>query len=310
MEATIEARGLSKRYGSTVAVEGLSFTVAPGKVTGFVGPNGAGKSTTMRMILGLDTPDAGSAFVGGRPFRALPTPLTQVGALLDAGAVHPGRRARDHLLWMAQYNGIGRRRVDEVLEVVGLASVARRRAGGFSQGMRQRLGIAGALLGDPPVLMFDEPVNGLDPEGIQWIRGFLRSLAAEGRTVFVSSHLMSELQDTAHHLIVIGRGRLISDASVPDLLAAASTDRIVLRTARRSDVMTALANAGATVAAIDREALTVTGLSTERVVALLTEGGLPFSEIARHRASLEEAYMELTRDAVEYGAHPAGDEAQ
>jgi ABC-2 type transport system ATP-binding protein len=310
MEATIEARGLSKRYGSTVAVEGLSFTVAPGKVTGFVGPNGAGKSTTMRMILGLDTPDAGSAFVGGRPYGALPTPLTQVGALLDAGAVHPGRRARDHLLCMAQYNGMGRRRVDEVLEVVGLASVARRRAGGFSQGMRQRLGIAGALLGDPPVLMFDEPVSGLDPEGIQWIRGFLRSLAAEGRTVFVSSHLMSELQDTAHHLIVIGRGRLISDASVPDLLAAASTDRIVLRTARRPDVMTALANAGATVAAIDREALTVTGLSTERVVALLTEGGLPFSEIARHRASLEEAYMELTRDAVEYGAHPAGDEAQ
>jgi ABC-2 type transport system ATP-binding protein len=300
MDATIEARGLRKRYGRTVAVDGLSFTVQPGQVTGFVGPNGAGKSTTMRMILGLDAPDEGSALVGGRPYKTLRTPLREVGALLDAGAVHPGRRARDHLLWMAHSNGLPRKRVDEVLELVGLASVARRRAGGFSLGMRQRLGIAGALLGDPPVLMFDEPVNGLDPEGIHWIRGFLRKLAAEGRAVFVSSHLMSELEDSADHLIVIGRGRLVADTSVRELLAAASGDQIMLRTAKRSDAMTVLANAGATVAATDRETVTVRGLSAERIADVLASNGLPFSELAAHRASLEEAYMELTRDAVEF----------
>jgi ABC-2 type transport system ATP-binding protein len=305
MDALIEARGLRKRYGRTVAVDDLSFTVTPGKVTGFVGPNGAGKSTTMRMILGLDAPDAGTALVGGRPYDALRTPLCHVGALLDAAAIHPSRRARDHLLWMAHYNGIPGQRVDELLEVVGLASAARRRAGGFSLGMRQRLGIAGALLGDPPVLMFDEPVNGLDPEGIQWIRGLLRSLAAEGRAVFVSSHLMGELQGSADHLIVIGRGRLIADMSVPELLAAASGDRVVLRTSNRSDVMSMLANAGGTVAAIDREAVTVRGLSAERIAALLTQSGLPFSKLAQHRASLEEAYMELTRDAVEYAVPQA-----
>jgi ABC-2 type transport system ATP-binding protein len=216
--------------------------------------------------------------------------------------VHPGRSARNHLLWMARYTGLPGRRVDEVLETVGLAAVARRRAGGFSLGMRQRLGIAGALLGDPPVLLLDEPVNGLDPEGIRWIRGLLRSLAAEGRAVFVSSHLMGELQDSADHLVVIGRGRLIADTSVPDLLAAASGDRVVLRTSRRSDAMTLLARAGGTVAAIDREALTVTGLPAERVVALLAGGGVPFSEVAQHRASLEEAYMELTREAVDFAA--------
>jgi ABC-2 type transport system ATP-binding protein len=301
MDALIEARGLRKRYGRTVAVDDLSFTVTPGKVTGFVGPNGAGKSTTMRMILGLDAPDAGTALVGGRPYDALRTPLCHVGALLDAAAIHPSRRARDHLLWMAHYNGIPGQRVDELLEVVGLASAARRRAGGFSLGMRQRLGIAGALLGDPPVLMFDEPVNGLDPEGIQWIRGLLRSLAAEGRAVFVSSHLMGELQGSADHLIVIGRGQLIADMSVPELLAAASGDRVVLRTSNRSDVMSMLANAGGTVAAIDREAVTV----AERIAASLTQSGLPFSELAQHRASLEEAYMELTRDAVEYAVPQA-----
>jgi ABC-2 type transport system ATP-binding protein len=304
MEAMIEARGLRKRYGRTVAVDDLSFTAAPGKVTGFVGPNGAGKSTTMRMILGLDAPDAGAALVGGQPYRALRTPLCKVGALLEAGAIHPGRRARDHLLWMAHYNGLPSKRVDELLEAVGLAAAARRRAGGFSLGMKQRLGIAGALLGDPPVLMFDEPVNGLDPEGIRWIRGLLRSLAAEGRAVFVSSHLMSELQDTADHLIVIGRGRLVADTSVGDLLAAASGGRVMLRTTNRPDVMTRLANAGATVAAIDRETVTVSGLPAERVVAVLIEGRLPFSEVAAHRASLEEAYMELTRDAAEYTALP------
>ena len=302
MDATIEVSGLRKRYGRTVAVDGLSFTVRPGEVTGFVGPNGAGKSTTMRLILGLDSPDGGTALVGGQPYRRLRTPLVHVGSLLDAAAVHPGRRARDHLLWMAHSNGLPRRRVDEVLEQVGLASVARRRAGAYSLGMRQRLGIAGALLGDPPVLMFDEPVNGLDPEGIVWIRGLLRSLAAEDRAVFVSSHLMSELEDTAQHLIVIGRGRIIADTSVEKLRAAASGDRVDVRTSRRAEAMTVLANSGATVAAIDLDVLTVNGLSGERIAALLTAAGLAFSELRQHRASLEEAYMELTRDAVEFNA--------
>jgi ABC-2 type transport system ATP-binding protein len=223
MRNTIEVRDLRKRYGRTVAVDGLSFRVEPGHVTGFVGPNGAGKSTTMRVILGLDRPDSGTALVGGRPYRTLRTPLREVGALLDAGAVHPGRRARDHLRWLAHSNGLPRRRVDEVLDLVGLTSAARRRAGGFSLGMRQRLGIAATLLGDPPVLMFDEPVNGLDPEGMYWIRGFLRSLAAEGRAVLVASHLMGELEDTADHLVVVGRGRLVADTTVRALLAA--TDR-------------------------------------------------------------------------------------
>jgi ABC-2 type transport system ATP-binding protein len=302
VDANIEVRGLRKRYGRTLAVDELSFAVRPGQVTGFVGPNGAGKSTTMRMILGLDAPDAGAALVGGRRYRSLRTPLRHVGALLDAAAVHPGRRARDHLLWMAHYNGLPRRRVDDLLDVVGLASVARKRAGGFSLGMRQRLGIAAALLGDPPVLIFDEPVNGLDPEGIHWIRGFLRSLAAEGRAILVSSHLMSELEDTADHLIVIGRGRLIADTPVSDLVATASGDQVLLRTGERSEVMTVLANAGATVAATDRDALTVRGLPADRIIALLSENGLPFSEVAQHRASLEEAYMELTRGAVEFNA--------
>ncbi|HEU4348739.1 MAG TPA: ATP-binding cassette domain-containing protein [Actinoplanes sp.] len=302
MEASIEVRDLHKRYGRTVAVDGLSFAVRPGEVTGFVGPNGAGKSTTMRMILGLDAPDSGTAQVGGRPYATLRTPLRVVGALLDAGAVHPGRRARDHLLWMAQYNGLPRRRVDEVLAEVGLSSVARRRAGGFSLGMQQRLGIAAALLGDPPVLMFDEPVNGLDPEGIRWIRGLLRSMAAQGRAVLVSSHLMGELEGTADHLVIIGRGRLIADTTVHDLLATASGGRIALRTSQRTEAMTVLANAGATVAANDRDVLTVTGLPAERIAQLLSDHRLAFSELAAHRASLEEAYMELTTGATEYHA--------
>jgi ABC-2 type transport system ATP-binding protein len=308
MQPSIEVRGLRKRYGRTVAVDGLTFQVKPGEVTGFVGPNGAGKSTTIRLILGLDAPNEGEALVGGKPYRSLRTPLAEVGALLDASAIHPGRRARDHILWMAHSNGLPRRRVDEVLEQVGLASVVRRRAGGFSLGMRQRLGIAGALLGDPPVLMFDEPVNGLDPEGIVWIRGLLRSLAAEGRVVFVSSHLMSELEDTADHLLVIGRGRLIADTSVQKLRSAASGDRVDVRTSRRTDVMTLLANAGAVVAATDHDVLTVNGLSGERIAGLLTQAGLPFSELRQHRASLEEAYMELTREAVEFNV-PAVREA-
>jgi ABC-2 type transport system ATP-binding protein len=302
MSATIEVRGLRKKYGSTIAVDDLSFTVPPSQVTGFVGPNGAGKSTTMRMILGLDAPSAGSALIDGRSYQTLRAPLCHVGALLDAGAFHPGRRARDHLLWMAQYNGLPGRRVDEVLEQVGLASVGRRRAGNFSLGMRQRLGIGAALLGDPPVLLFDEPVNGLDPEGIRWIRGLLRSLAAEGRAVLVSSHLMSELEGSADHLVVIGNGRLIADTSVSSLLAAASGGRVLLRTPEPSQAMTVLANAGATVAATDRETITVSGLATDRIIAVLAENGVSVSEVATHRASLEEAYMELTRDAVEFGA--------
>jgi ABC-2 type transport system ATP-binding protein len=295
---SIECQGLRKRYGRTVAVDGLSFTVEPGRVTGFVGPNGAGKSTTMRMILGLDTPDAGTALVCGQPYRSLRAPLRRVGALLDAGAIHPGRRARDHLLWMAQSNGLPPKRVDEVLEAVGLASVARRRAGGFSLGMKQRLGIAAALLGDAPVLLFDEPVNGLDPEGIHWIRGLLRGLAGQGRAVFVSSHLMSELEDTADHLIVVARGRLVADISVAGLLARASGDRVVLRTARTAEAMAALTAGGATAALTGPETLTVTGLTGEQITALLA--GLPISELTAYRVSLEQAYLELTRDGAEY----------
>jgi ABC-2 type transport system ATP-binding protein len=300
MDATIEVAGLSKRFGQTVALDQLSFTVTPGQVTGFVGPNGAGKSTTMRVILGLDAADAGHALIGGRPYRSLRHPLSHVGALLDASALQPSRTGRNHLLWMAHSQGLTAARVDEVIELVGLETVARRKAGGYSLGMRQRLGIAAALLGDPPVLMLDEPINGLDPEGIVWMRGFLRALAAEGRAVLVSSHLMSELQDTADHLIVIGRGRLIADVSVADLLAAAADGRVTLRTSARSEAMTALARAGATVAASDHDTLTVSGLAAERVVAVLGENAVPFSEVAPHRATLEEAYMELTRNAVEF----------
>src|SRR5690349_6611044 len=223
MEATIEVTGLSKRFGQTVALDQLSFTVAPGQVTGFVGPNGAGKSTTRRVILGLDAADAGSALIGGRPYRSLRDPLHHVGALLDAGALQPGRRARNHLLWLAHSQGLGARRVDEVIEQAGLGSAAKRKAGGFSLGMRQRLGIAAAMLGDPPVLLFDEPFNGLDPEGTAWIRGFLRSLAAEGRAVLVSSHLMSEMQHTADHLIVIGRGALLAEGSPDELRRSTRT---------------------------------------------------------------------------------------
>jgi len=302
MAASIEVNDLSKRYGMTTAVDGLSFTVSPGEVTGFVGPNGAGKSTTMRVILGLDAPDAGHAHVGGRPYRALRRPLTAVGSLLDAGAIHPGRRAGDHLLWMAHSNGIPRRRVGEVLEQVGLGAVARRRAGGFSLGMRQRLGIAAALLGDPPVLMFDEPVNGLDPEGIVWIRGLLRGLAAEGRAVLVSSHLMGELEGTADHLVVIGRGRLVIDTTVSDLLAAASGGRVEVRTSRRTEAMTVLANAGGTVTLTDVDALTVSDLGAEDVAAALAAAHVPFSHLSPHRATLDEAYMELTRETVEFSA--------
>jgi ABC-2 type transport system ATP-binding protein len=308
MEAAIEVTGLRKRFGPTQALDGMTFGVTPGQVTGFVGPNGAGKSTTMRVILGLDTPDEGTALVGGQPYRTLRHPLSQVGALLDAAALQPSRSARNHLLWLAHSQGLGGKRVDEVVAQAGLQPAIRRRAGGFSLGMRQRLGIAAALLGDPPILMMDEPFNGMDPEGIVWMRGFLRALAGEGRAIFVSSHLMSELEDTADHLVVAGRGKVIADASVRDMIAAASGDLVELRTAARAEAMTALARAGAEVAATARDVLTVKGLSAERTVATLTASQVPFTEVSAHRATLEEAYMELTRDATEFRAAPAGEE--
>jgi ABC-2 type transport system ATP-binding protein len=300
MEATIEVNSLRKRFGQTLALDGLSFTVAPGSVTGFVGPNGAGKTTTMRVILGLEAADEGEALVDGRPYRSLRNPLRHIGSLLDAAALHPSRTGRNHLLWLAHSQGLPAHRVDEVLEQVGLQPVAQRRAGGYSLGMQQRLGIAAALLGDPPVLMMDEPFNGMDPEGIVWMRSLLRSLAEEGRAVLVSSHLMSELQDTANHLVVIGRGRLVADRSVAELLATASDSRVTLHTSARSEAMTTLANAGATAAATNRDTLTVSGLPAKQIVDLLTASGVPFSEVSAHRATLEEAYMELTRDAVEF----------
>ena len=305
MEATIEVTGLRKRFGPTLALDGMSFTVMPGQVTGFVGPNGAGKSTTMRVILGLDAADEGSALIGGQPYRSLRHPLSHVGALLDAAALQPSRSARNHLLWLAHSQGMGAKRVDTVIEQAGLETAVRRKAGGYSLGMRQRLGIAAALLGDPPVLMMDEPFNGMDPEGIVWMRGFLAALAAQGRAVLVSSHLMSELQDTADHLVVVGRGKVIADTSVRELLAAASGGRVMLRTTARPEAMTVLAHAGATVAVTGQDTIIVSGLAAEKIVALLGESGLPFSEGSPHRATLEEAYMELTRDAVEFRAAPA-----
>ena len=307
MEATIEVAGLRKRFGPAVALDGMSFTVLPGQVTGFVGPNGAGKSTTMRVILGLDAPDEGAALIGGQPYATLRHPLNHVGALLDAAALQPSRSARNHLLWLAHSQGLGGQRADEMLKLTGLETVAKRKAGGYSLGMRQRLGIAAALLGDPPVLMMDEPFNGMDPEGIVWMRGFLRSLAASGRAVLVSSHLMSELQDTADHLVVVGRGKVIADTTVASLLAAASGDRVTLRTSARPQAAAVLENAGATVAASGQDVLTVSGLAAERVVALLSERAVPFSEVSAHRATLEQAYLDLTRQAVEF--RPAGFDA-
>jgi ABC-2 type transport system ATP-binding protein len=302
VEATIEVSGLRKRFGPKVALDGMSFSVGPGQVTGFVGPNGAGKSTTMRVILGLDSVAEGRALVGGRPYRSLRRPLSHIGALLDAGALQPGRTARNHLLWQARAQGLGARRVDEVLSLAGLEQAARRKAGGFSLGMRQRLGIAGALLGDPPVLILDEPFNGLDPEGFVWIRGLLASLARQGRAVLVSSHLMSELQDTASQLVVVGRGKVIADGSVRDLLASVARDQLTLRTSAPALALDVLTRAGASVAATAPGTLVISGLPAEQAVALLGERGVPVAEISAHRASLEEAYLELTRDAVEYRA--------
>ncbi|MFI6317412.1 ABC transporter ATP-binding protein [Nonomuraea sp. NPDC050556] len=299
MRATIDVDGLRKRFGQTQALDGMTFTVRPGTVTGFVGPNGAGKSTTLRVILGLDAPDAGTALVGGKPYPTLETPLRHVGALLDAAALQPSRTARNHLLWLAHSQGLGAARVEEVLRLTGLDSAAHRRAGGFSLGMRQRLGIAAALLGDPPVVILDEPFNGLDPDGIVWMREFLTDLALQGRAVLVSSHLMSELQDTAGHLVVVGRGRVLADTSVAQLLAAVAGDRVTLRTTAPDQATGLLANAGATVTP-NATGLTVSGLPSEQIIALLGPRGVPFSEISAHRATLEEAYMELTKDAVEY----------
>jgi ABC-2 type transport system ATP-binding protein len=309
MDTAIEVSGLRKRFGPTVALDGMSFTVAPGLLTGFVGPNGAGKSTTMRVILGLDAPDAGSALIGGRPYQSLRHPMRYVGSLIDAGALQPSRSGRNHLLWLAHSQGLAAKRVDEVIGQAGLEKAARRKAGGYSLGMRQRLGIAAAMLGDPPVIMLDEPFNGLDPEGIVWMRGFLTALARQGRAVLVSSHLMSELEDTADHLVVAGRGRVIADISMAGLIAAASGDRVRLRTTALPKALMVLEDAGATVTAGGADTLMVTGLGAERTVEVLTANAVPFSEVSAHRATLEEAYMDLTRDAVEYRAEAPGTRA-
>ncbi|MFC4852431.1 ABC transporter ATP-binding protein [Actinophytocola glycyrrhizae] len=296
----IEARGLTKRYGDKIAVDDLTFTVEPGRVTGFLGPNGAGKSTTMRLVLGLDSPTAGTVTVDGRRYAELPSPAHAVGALLDARAVHPGRTAANHLLALARTAGIGRKRVDEVLGMVGLADVAGRRAGTFSLGMSQRLGIAAALLGDPPVLMFDEPVNGLDPEGIRWIRTLMRDLATQGRTVLVSSHLMSEMALTAQHLLVIGRGRLIADTGIEDFLRTHGSESVLVRSEEPDRLARVLRRAGAALES-ELDALVVSDLTAREVGKLAFAEGIALSELTPRRGSLEEVFMALTNDVVEYG---------
>ena len=302
MNAAIDVTGLRKRFGPVLALDGMSFAVKPGQVTGFIGPNGAGKSTTMRVILGLDAADQGTALVGGRPYPSLPRPLTWLGSLLDASALQPSRSARDHLLWLAHSQGLSASRVDAVIEQVGLAAAARRKAGGYSLGMRQRLGIAAAMLGDPPALMFDEPFNGMDPEGIIWMRSLLRDLATQGRAVLVSSHLMGELEGSAHHLVIVGRGKVIADTSTAELLASTAGGRVEVRTAAAARAEAVLAGAGATVSPAGTQMLTVSGLPAEQVVAALTGGGVPFAEVTSHRSSLEQAYLELTEGAAEYRA--------
>ncbi|WP_329499441.1 ABC transporter ATP-binding protein [Kitasatospora herbaricolor] len=300
----IEVQGLSKTYGQTLAVDDLSFGVRPGVVTGFLGPNGAGKTTSMRMILGLDRPTAGRALIGGRPYAELADPLRQVGALLDAHAVHGGRTARGHLRWLAHSNGLPDSRVDAVLDQVGLAEAARKRIKGFSLGMRQRLGVAGALLGDPPVLLLDEPVNGLDPEGIRWIRTLLRGLAAEGRAVLVSSHLMTEMALTADHLVVIGRGRLLADASTAEFIDRHGRTRVRVRAVDPDKLSALLRGPGSGLTAEPAEggAWEVTGAEPERIAALAAANGVVLYEIAVQRDSLEEAFMRMTADSVEYRA--------
>ncbi|MFD1324398.1 ABC transporter ATP-binding protein [Micromonospora sonneratiae] len=296
----IEVNELTKRYRKVNAVNGLTFTVRPGQVTGFLGPNGAGKSTTLRMILGLNDPTSGTATIDGRPFRDRPRGLRQVGALLDAHDVHGGRSAVAHLSALARSNGIPRRRVDEVLQEVGLAAAGRRRIGGFSLGMRQRLGIAAALLGEPPVLIFDEPINGLDPEGVLWVRGLFRRLAAEGRTVFVSSHLMSEMENTADQLIVIGRGELIAAESLAQFAARSTGPAVTVRTPDPAGLTTLLTTEGASVRPDEDGSLTVTGLDAARIGELAFHARVMLHELTTHTASLEKAFMELTADSVEY----------
>lgn len=298
----IQARSLTKRFGTTTAVDGIDFTVEPGRVTGFLGPNGAGKSTTMRMILGLDRPTSGSVTVNGKRYADNPAPLRQVGALLEAHAIHPGRSARDHLRWMAASNGIPTTRVGEVLEQVGLDGVGGRRTGKFSLGMGQRLGIAAALLGDPPVVILDEPVNGLDPEGIIWVRTLARQLADEGRTVFVSSHLMSEMALMADHLIVVGRGRVLADCSMTEFIEEHATSYVRVRSPRLADVATLLSGRGHEVARVGEE-LHVTGDDPARVGEDVGAQGLVLHELTLVRSSLEAAFMTLTADSVEYHAH-------
>src|SRR5579872_4009586 len=295
----IEARGLTKRYGDTVAVDNLSFSVAPGKITGFLGPNGAGKTTTMRLILGLDRPSGGTVTVNGKPFTQLSYPMHEVGALLDAKAVHGGRSAYNHLLCLAETNGLPRRRVSEVMALVGLSEVARKRSKGFSLGMGQRLGIAAALLGDPAILMFDEPVNGLDPEGILWICNLMKALAAEGRTVFVSSHLMSEMEHTADHLLVIGRGRLIADCTVAEFIAANSRPSVRVRTPHPEALARVAMAAGGTVRDDGDGLMVVQGLSVSQVGDLAFDNSLRLHELAPAQASLEQAFMELTASSVQ-----------
>jgi ABC-2 type transport system ATP-binding protein len=302
----IEVRGLTKRYGDKVAVDDLTFGIEPGKVTGFLGPNGAGKTTTMRCILGLDYPDKGTIVIDGQAFRDFAYPMREVGALLEAKAVHGGRSARNHLLCLAQTNNLPRRRVGEVLELVGLTEVAAKRSKGFSLGMSQRLGIAATLLGDPKMVMFDEPVNGLDPEGILWIRNLMKALAAEGRTVFVSSHLMSEMENTADHLIVIGRGKLIADCTMKEFVARASGASVRVRTPSADQLIRAVSLQGATVGAGDDGSIEVRGLSAEQIGDLAFDEGVRLHELATVRASLEEAFMELTADSVEFHADAPG----
>ena len=306
----IVTHGLTKRYGKTLAVDDLSFTVTPGVVTGFLGPNGSGKSTTMRMIMGLDVPDAGTATVNGLLFDELRWPLREVGALLDAKAFHPGRTARDHLRWLAQTNDIPVARIDEVLDIVGLTSVAGKRAGKFSLGMGQRLGIASALLGDPGVLLFDEPVNGLDPEGIRWVRHLLRDLAAEGRTVLVSSHLISEMALTADRLVVIGRGTLIAETSVEEFAARHQAETIRVVTPTPQLMVSALSRAGVRPSVAEDGAIVVAGMPSARVGEVAAEASLTLHELTPQRASLEDAFMELTSDAVEYRSHDERHESE
>lgn len=301
----IEAQGLTKVYGSKAAVAGASFTVEPGRVTGFLGPNGAGKSTTMRMIMGLDRPTSGSVTVNGVPYVRHKAPLREVGALLDAKAVHTSRSAYNHLLAMAATHGISKARVHEVIEMTGLEAVARKKAGGFSLGMGQRLGIAGALLGDPQVLILDEPVNGLDPEGVVWVRNLVKYLAGQGRTIFLSSHLMSEMAQTADHLIVIGRGRIIADAPIQDIITGKGQARVRVRTDEPERLRQLLTASGATVNSPDQDLLEVTGLDSRTIAGAALAHQVMVYELTPLVASLEDAYLELTKDDVEYHSLPA-----